>query len=101
MRTVTINGKRFKWYRQAVDGMCDPPGRGAGINVDPRLKGRRELEVVIHECLHGAFWKLSERKVERFAADVARVLWRVGYRRQQEQHDGQGSPEVAAPSVDG
>jgi hypothetical protein len=35
---------------------------------------------VIHELLHAAHWDLDELAVEETAEDLARVLWKLGYR---------------------
>jgi hypothetical protein len=44
------------------------------------LQGEEKLEVVIHELVHAAGWHIDEEFTEIFAKDVARVLWRLGYR---------------------
>ena len=44
------------------------------------MHGEERLEVLIHEMLHAAYWDLDESAIEGAAADVARVLWRLGYR---------------------
>jgi hypothetical protein len=62
-------------------GDCDPPDRRAKeIRVAAGLRGEERLEVLIHELVHAAGWHIDEGFVERFAADAARVLWRLGYR---------------------
>ena len=64
-------------------GECSPPSsRTRVVRVLKSLRGRRELEVLIHEMLHLAFWDLDEACVERTAADMARVLSRCGYKRE-------------------
>ncbi len=62
-------------------GDCDPPNqRAKEIRVAAGLRGEERLEVLIHELVHAAGWHIDEGFVERFAADAARVLWRLGYR---------------------
>jgi hypothetical protein len=62
-------------------GDCDPPDqRGKEMRVSSALRGEERLEVVIHELIHASGWHIDESYAERFAADVARVLWRLGYR---------------------
>jgi len=62
-------------------GDCDPPGKpGKEIRVSSALRGEERLEVVVHELVHAAGWHIDEGFAERFAGDVARVLWRLGYR---------------------
>ena len=52
------------------------------IRVSAKLPDNTEelLEVVIHECLHGLVWDLSEEAVQESATDLAKVLYRLGAR---------------------
>ena len=62
--------------------MCDPPNEpGKRIRIRQGLKGERELDTLIHELMHAAHWDLDEQAVNDTAEDIARVLWRLGYRR--------------------
>jgi hypothetical protein len=65
---------------QGVDGNCHLEDRT--IKVRKNLRGERELEVLIHEMLHGCYWDLDEEAIESSARNIARVLTRLGYRRQ-------------------
>ena len=51
------------------------------IVVDSRLRGEHRLEVIIHELRHAADWGRDEGFVDQESKDLARVLWRLGYRR--------------------
>ena len=51
------------------------------ITIDPRLKRKRRLNVVIHEALHEAYPDLTESKVLRGAGKIADVVWRDNWRR--------------------
>jgi hypothetical protein len=80
---VTIGGKR--WALQFVPlrdlGECDnPKSIHKRIRIKRSLKGRERLDTLIHEMAHAADWPKSEEWVESFATDVARVLWKLGYR---------------------
>jgi hypothetical protein len=44
------------------------------------LRGEERLEVILHELIHAADWRLDESFVEPFAADAAAALVRLGYR---------------------
>ena len=84
---VTILGKRWQLVRgrlpKDVDGYCDPPDKpGKCITIRKSLRGRREAEIVLHECLHAAFWNIDEETVTQVAEDISKVLWRLGYRRE-------------------
>lgn len=83
---VTILRKRWNLLRNHSgpknDGYCDPPdARNKSIRVHSGLRGERELEILIHEMLHAADWSKDEEWVEEFSKDLARVLWRIGYRK--------------------
>lgn len=86
---VTILGKRWEFVRRVLrgdaDGYCDPPDTpGKQIVVDSRLTGETELEVCLHEFLHAGQWHLDEGVVTQFAKDLARALYRHGWRRHAE-----------------
>ena len=62
-------------------GQCDSPTKRAkAIRIRSDLRGEERLEILIHEMLHAAFWDMDEEPVEESAADIARALWRIGYR---------------------
>ena len=81
---VTIRGKRWRFERrktQGAYGRCDGPHiKNKTITVDPRISGQTELDTVIHECLHAAFWDMDEEAVEEVATDLARILIRLGWK---------------------
>ena len=63
-------------------GLCEAPTDvGKYVHIDPRLSDRETLETLIHEGLHACQWDLDESAVHESAADIARLLWRAGYRR--------------------
>lgn len=65
-----------------LDGWCDPPTQTRkAIYIDSRLNGERELDVLIHEMLHACDWAKDEEYIAEQASDMARVLWKLGYRR--------------------
>lgn len=74
---------RFANYhaKDGTQGQCDSPTKvGKTIRVDPRLEGVERLEVDIHELWHACHWEHDEEHVERVARDIARALYRIGYR---------------------
>ncbi len=82
-----IRGKRYRITRlsrhqsKKLDGTCDDPSTpNKAIETDPRLKGQVHLETVLHEALHAAYFDLSEEAIGDAARDIARLLWRLGYR---------------------
>jgi len=42
---------------------------------------RLMLITLLHECLHASNWSASEKRVDRTAVDIGKLLWRLGYRR--------------------
>lgn len=66
-------------------GDCDDPTEtGKTIRVHSKLKGKLELEILLHEILHAVDWSKDEDWVENTAHDIAAVFWKLGYRRKGE-----------------
>ena len=62
-------------------GDCDDPTtKNKKIRVANNLPPIEQLEVVIHECLHASDWFKDEEWIEEVAIDIARLLWRLGWR---------------------
>ena len=51
------------------------------IEVDNRLRGKREMEIHIHELTHWANPELSEDEVIKLSRKLTEYLWREGYRK--------------------
>jgi len=88
VRSVTLRGKRFAFKKmKKIDsvgsiGECDDPTNpGKAIKIHKSLKGFEELEVTIHEMLHGCFWDLDESVIDQVGVDISKALWRLGYRK--------------------
>jgi hypothetical protein len=84
---IVIRGKRYRLlYTRLPDdafGLCDAPDtEGKRIRIRKGLRGRQELDTLIHEMLHAAYWDMDEGAVHDAAHDIAAVLWRLGYRKQ-------------------
>jgi hypothetical protein len=58
---------------------CDPAR--PLVEIDSRLSPARELEVCVHESLHIALPEMPEKEIDRVGKAVARVLWKINYRR--------------------
>ena len=50
------------------------------IRVEESLKGKKRLEILIHELLHACLPILEEECVDQMGKDIANVLWKDGYR---------------------
>lgn len=89
---ITILGKRwrFRWGRhrdihprRKFRGVCDPPDKKhKEIVVATDQSELSKLDTLIHEMLHAADWHKDEEWIETVGTDIARALWRLGYRRQ-------------------
>lgn len=85
-----IGGLRWLWRYTRLRGRAagwaylpDPgkPNHGTRkVLIDSRLKGRTRLETEVHEAIHCAFPQMSEESVTMAGADIARILWALGYR---------------------
>ena len=51
------------------------------LRIDHRLTGQTELDTLIHEASHIQHPNWSEKRVAREATEIARLLYRMGYRR--------------------
>lgn len=51
------------------------------IHIDPRLKGQKQLEILIHEGSHILQPYLTEEAIEHIGAELARMLWSEGFRK--------------------
>lgn len=52
------------------------------IRVRRGLEPQEELDVTIHELLHAAYEDLGEDAIDQAATDIARLLWKLGYRKE-------------------
>ena len=59
--------------------LCDWDKRT--ITICNQLGGELELDVIIHELLHACQPDIEEHAIDATATDIARVLTRLGYRR--------------------
>ena len=88
IRTHEFSTGKFNIYIEDIAGLCcDPdvvPDTEKSITISPRLKGRRRLEVVIHECLHAEYPSITDNEEEEWvdtaALNISKLLWRMGYR---------------------
>lgn len=82
---VVLCGKRWTLRHLTLSdasGECDGPHiRNKEIRIDNRLRGQEQLEVYIHEAMHAIDWKLDEEHVTTSSHDLARMLWKLGYRK--------------------
>ena len=80
IRTHTFNGRKYKIDIGPFDGSCVCYTCEREMHILVPLEERIGLETAIHEALHACSWPASESTVEITAHDIARFLWRIGYR---------------------
>jgi hypothetical protein len=75
-------GRRYAVDTETCDGYCDTSKPDYTIGFPGRLENHlRDLRLEIHEAIHACFPLMSEEKVTESSVDLARFLWRMGYRR--------------------
>jgi len=88
VKTHSFRGRRYniRFDRQPLGrghlGVCDAPtaGRNKTIVIRPNLSDRDKLDTAVHEALHACYWDMDEEAVNEGASDIAKFLWRLGYR---------------------
>lgn len=65
-------GKERAWGQAHTDSNT--------IEIDPRLKGRKKMEILIHEALHILNPDMSETKVLEQGRKIANLLWKQHFR---------------------
>jgi hypothetical protein len=66
-----------KLLREKAWGQCHDDC----IEIDPRLRGRKFLEVLLHECLHWVNPADSEEEIIRKSVLITNTLWAEGIRK--------------------
>lgn len=77
---LKISERKLGRYNAHGVFWCDD----GSIEIDPRLKPRKYLYVLIHELLHKAQPELSEEEVIRIGHLVSKGVWQQHYRRIQQ-----------------
>lgn len=54
------------------------------IELDPYLDEKTLIDIAVHETTHVVAPDLSEEATDRIGRHVADVLWRLGFRREEE-----------------
>ena len=81
VKTHTFLGKKYKIDIGPCDGLCNCYNLEREIHIFRDLNTKAGFETAIHEALHACHWPASEPRTEETAYDIARFLWRLGYRR--------------------
>ena len=85
MRSHTFRGERFDvTFTEDIDGLCVAQHNRRGeVLLFTERPPKVFLETALHEALHAMNWSIPEAVIKERAAELARWLWRLGYRRQQ------------------
>ena len=70
--------------REQAHGIAESDGN---IYLDPRLKGKKHLEICVHEVLHLLNPNDSELAIIKKSITLTKVLWKEGYRRVDDTND--------------
>lgn len=73
-----------KLGREQAHGIAESDGN---IYIDPRLKGKKHLEICLHEVLHLLNPTDDEKAIIRKSVTLTKVLWNEGYRRVDDTND--------------
>ena len=73
-----------KLGREQAHGIAESDGI---IYLDPRLRGKKHLEILLHELGHLLDTKDSEETVIKKSIAYTKILWQEGYRRIDDTND--------------
>lgn len=57
------------------------------IELDNRLKGKKHLEILIHECLHILYPEAEEEEIIKKSVILCNTIWHEKYRRVEDNND--------------
>jgi hypothetical protein len=73
-----------KLGREQAHGIAESDGI---VYIDPRLKGKKHLEILLHECLHILNPQDTEEAIIDKSVTLCKLLWKEGYRRVDNSND--------------
>ncbi len=73
-----------KLGREQAHGIAESDGI---VYLDSRLKGKKHLEILLHECLHILNPEDSEEAIIDKSVTLCKLLWKQGYRRVDNSND--------------
>lgn len=80
MKRIKI--KYAKLGKQKAWGLADSDGF---VTIDSRLKGKKALEILLHECLHILYANDTEEEIIEKSVKLTNTLWHENYRRVEQQ----------------
>lgn len=85
-KKFTFHGVDYRYIRSRTKdyGYCkkttETETEGV-IGISSKIKGKKELEINIHEFLHACGWFADEEWILQSGKDIAQALWELGYRK--------------------
>jgi hypothetical protein len=73
-----------KLGREQAHGIAESDGN---VYLDPRLRGKKHTEILIHEVLHLLNPNDSELAIIKKSITLTNILWKEGYRRVDDTND--------------
>lgn len=73
-----------KLGREQAHGIAESDGV---IYIDPRLKGKKMLEILLHELMHLQNPLDDEETIIEKSVTLCNILWKEGYRRVDNSND--------------
>jgi len=73
-----------KLGREQAHGIAESDGN---VYLDPRLRGKKHTEILIHEVLHLLNPNDSELSIIKKSITLTNILWKEGYRRVDDSND--------------
>jgi len=84
IRTHTFCGRKYHISVGAMDGITDQEDDDQSwLFILRSLNTKAGMETAVHEALHACNWKATEDDVALTSKDIARFLWRLGYRKEE------------------
>jgi len=82
IQTHTFRGTKYDVdITGDIEGRTDDPRGGRPtLLICTDITTKKGLETIIHESLHACSFLKSEDAVGQTAYDIARLLWRIGFR---------------------
>jgi hypothetical protein len=73
-----------KLGREQAHGIAESDGI---VYIDSRLKGKKHLEILLHECMHLLNPMDDEESIVDKSVTLCNILWKEGYRRVDNSND--------------
>jgi hypothetical protein len=81
---VKIRIKYRKLGKEKVWGVAHSDGL---IEIEERLKGKKHLEIIVHEVLHLLWPEADEEEIIKKSVALTKILWKENYRRVEPHED--------------